>query len=82
MAWLQEYPIYVVNAHAEMLQRLDASEALQETARAAIGHGLKSGDWMNDTLKAWRDVVGHEPAKRGPMPLDIGIGVKKVRKRG
>lgn len=83
MAWLEDYPICVVNAHAEMLQRIDASEALQQTARAAIGHGLKGGDWMNDTLKAWRDAVGHEPAQRGgPVPSHIGIAVRKVRKRG
>lgn len=87
MQWLRDIPLCVVNAHVEMLPRLDADEALARANSTGVGAGLKPGDWVTDQIAEWERTAngGRRPrraaAKASPAALQsIGIGLQVVKR--
>ena len=83
MTWLSGTPQAVVAAHLEMMQRLQAEEAMTITTTTAIGRALKSGSWTRQQWSKWQRIArgaGHpRPADPGGL-AGIGIGYVKVKR--
>lgn len=79
-------PLAIVRSSLVMMPQLEAEEALQLATRLGVGTGSMSKDGIAKTIRAWRKAarVEAEPVKRpGPTDLSaIGIGVRKVKRRG
>jgi hypothetical protein len=83
MEWLERIPQCVVEAHLEMLPRLQAEEALARTNVVAIGTVMSRGrtSWMRDQLNGWRRLasLGQRAVKATRESLAaVGIALKVV----
>lgn len=85
MHWLSKTPSALVAAHAEMLGRLEAEEAMGAATTVAVGGALKKGSWIGRQWSKWgRDAAGarRERAMRA-TPADLaaaGIGMRVARR--
>jgi len=79
-AWLAETPVVMVRACLEMMDSLEAEEALYGASVSGVGAALGSnGDWAEKQLGRWRRALGPEAVVKGPLPQGMGI---KVVQRG
>ena len=79
MSWLRDTPLAVVAAHAQMIDRLQAEEAMQGTTQVAIGHRMKPGGWMGQQWSRWKRVASAHSRASKALPADlgaVGIGLK------
>jgi len=81
MFWLSECPLAVVVAHGKMMERIAAEESMESATVAAVGHATESGDWVAQQWREWNVASGAARVIKG-VPSGIGIGVRKVARRG
>jgi len=84
MMWLDGTPRGLVRAHLRMLPRLEAEEALEMSARVAVGAGSLKAQGVRDAVQRWRRAArGDQPPER-LAPAAMGayhIGYHRVVKR-
>jgi hypothetical protein len=85
MMWLAATPRCVVNAHLEMLGRLQAEELLGAATATGCGSGLKPGRWIRRQMARWRRAargrVRATPVRAGDL-RGLGIGLRTVKRDG
>lgn len=77
MTWLGDTPQEVVGAHIEMMQRLQAEEAMNASTEIAMGRTLKAS---RRTWDAWKRAAAPRRAAKRATAADlvsVGIGVRR-----
>lgn len=85
MTWLAKTPLAIVNAHAAMLDRLKAEEALLASTVTAVGTRTLKRQQVRAHLTRWERIA--RARRRAAQPATpaalqgLGIGQRTVRRR-
>ncbi len=83
MTWLEKTPICLVQAHVEMMGRLEAEEALTGVDVVGVGSGAGKSDTRRSRIRSWERAArgSGRPTAATPDGLKAaGIGMRVVKR--